>query len=603
MALSLTLSQKSLLLLIAPLLSEIVMFGTLAYLQNLSEQEANQANHARLVAEDIGHLIKSVYDTYGSVTDNSSGAEFVVVPARQKLDAIVKQFEKLYEMIGQDPLSVSKLKRATESNKEGIKLLEQTRVNYENGQLQEAHFTVRILKLLRKSITQDLIGLSDLQRAIAEKSPERLAEIRSKIRWALLIGGLLTLGLSIQVVFIFSRTVTGRIGRVSQNVSRLARGATLLPPLSGRDEIAQLDQAFHDTVRALEEAIGKERAITENAVDMICSINIGGAFVAVNPSCERLLGFEADELIGLRMLSLVPEADLDSVNKALDECRNLGETTTFEARLTRQDGKIVDTLWSVKWSPQAQNLFCVVHDISDKKEAERIKQEVIAMVSHDLRSPLSTVKVVHESLLKGILGGLTEKGQRMVAMADGNVDRMMMLINDLLLIEKAKSGGLRLRLAETNLQSTFEAAKEAVAGWASEKNIGIEIKPTALSAHADEGRIIQVLSNLLGNAVKFSPANSRVLIQAVVVGDEILVHVQDQAEAIPADLHTSIFERFQQVKSQDSENKSGSGLGLAICKTIVELHGGRIWVESIVNRGNQFSFSLPSLDSQKSKNE
>ncbi|MBA4026663.1 MAG: hypothetical protein C0473_00325 [Cyanobacteria bacterium DS3.002] len=603
MSISLTLSQKSLLLLIAPLLSEIVMFGTLAYLQNLSEQEANQANHARLVAEDIGHLIKSVYDTYGSVTDNSSGAEYVVVPARQKLDAIVKQFEKLYEMIGQDPLSVSKLKRATESNKEGIKLLEQTRVNYENGQLQEAHFTVRILKLLRKSITQDLIGLSDLQRAIAEKSPERLAEIRSKIRWALLIGGLLTLGLSIQVVFIFSRTVTGRIGRVSQNVSRLARGATLLPPLSGRDEIAKLDQAFHDTVRALEEAIGKERAITENAVDMICSVNTGGAFVAVNPSCERLLGFEADELIGLRMLSLVPEADLDSVNKALDECRNLGETTTFEARLTRQDGKIVDTLWSVKWSPQAQNLFCVVHDISDKKEAERIKQEVIAMVSHDLRSPLSTVKVVHESLLMGILGALTEKGQRMVAMADGNIDRMMMLINDLLLIEKAKSGGLRLRLAETNLQSTFEAAKEAVAGWASEKNISIEIKPTALSAHADDGRIIQVLSNLLGNAVKFSPANSRVLIQAVLVGDEILVHVQDQAEAIPADLHTSIFERFQQVKSQDAENKSGSGLGLAICKTIIELHGGRIWVESIINRGNQFSFSLPTFDSQKAIKE
>lgn len=603
MSISLTLSQKSLLLLIAPLLSEIVMFGTLAYLQNLSEQEANQANHARLVAEDIGHLIKSVYDTYGSVTDNTSGAEFVVVPSRQKLDAIVKRFENLYEKIGQDPLSVSKLKRATESNKEGIKLLEQTRVNYENGQLQEAHFTVRILKLLRKSITQDLIGLSDLQRAIAEKSPERLAEIRSKIRWALLIGGLLTLGLSIQVVFIFSRTVTGRIGRVSQNVSRLARGATLLPPLSGRDEIAQLDQAFHDTVRALEEAIGKERAITENAVDMICSVNIGGAFVAVNPSCERLLGFDPDELIGLRMLSLVPEADLDSVNKALDECRNLGETTTFEARLTRQDGKIVDTLWSVKWSPQAQNLFCVVHDISDKKEAERIKQEVIAMVSHDLRSPLSTVKVVHESLLKGILGGLTEKGQRMVAMADGNVDRMMMLINDLLLIEKAKSGGLRLRLAETALQPSFEAAKEAVAGWANEKNISIEIKPTTLTAHADEGRIIQVLSNLLGNAVKFSPAESRVLVQAVLIGDEVFVHVQDQAEAIPADLHTSIFERFQQVNSQDSENKSGSGLGLAICKTIVELHGGRIWVESIVNRGNQFSFSLPFGSNQKTKNE
>lgn len=603
MSISLTLSQKSLLLLIAPLLSEIVMFGTLAYLQNLSEQEANQANHARLVAEDIGHLLKSVYDTYGSVTDNSSGAEFVVVPSRQKLDAIAKRFENLYEKIGQDPLSVSKLKRATESNKEGIKLLEQTRVNYENGQLQEAHFTVRILKLLRKSITQDLIGLSDLQRAIAEKSPERLAEIRSKIRWALLIGGLLTLGLSIQVVFIFSRTVTGRIGRVSQNVSRLARGATLLPPLSGRDEIAQLDQAFHDTVRALEEAIGKERAITENAVDMICSINIGGAFVAVNPSCERLLGFDADELIGLRMLSLVPEADLDSVNKALDACRNLGEMTTFEARLTRHDGNIVDTLWSVKWSPQAQNLFCVVHDVSDKKEAERIKQEVIAMVSHDLRSPLSTVKVVHESLLKGILGGLTEKGQRMVAMADGNVDRMMMLINDLLLIEKAKSGGLRLRLAETNLQSTFEAAKEAVAGWASEKNISIEIKPTSLRAHADEGRIIQVLSNLLGNAVKFSAENSRVLVQAVLIGDEILVHVQDQAEAIPADLQKSIFERFQQVKSQDAENKSGSGLGLAICKTIVELHGGRIWVESIINRGNQFSFSLPAFTSQESINE
>ncbi|HMX46472.1 MAG TPA: ATP-binding protein [Candidatus Obscuribacter sp.] len=593
MSLKLTLSQRTILLLLVPLISEIAMIGSLLYLQNLSEREAAQATQARVVAEAIGRLIKVVYDTYGAVIDNTSGTEFVVVPSRQKLSDIGEEFRTLRGLVATDGQSLSHLDRASESNKQAVEQIEAVRQEYESGHLQEAHFSLRILKLLRKSITQELVTVSDIHRAVSEKGPVRMAEIRGQIRWALLVGGIATLILTVQVSLVFARTVTNRIVRISDNVSRLARGASLLPPLVGTDEIARLDQAFHEMVSALEDAIGKERAITENAVDMICSIDAGGAFLAVNPACERLLACEVDDLIGARLLSLVPPEEHDSVNQSLERCRGQEDVAQFETRLVRRDGKIVDTLWSTRSSPENQNLFCVVHDVSDRKEAERIKQEVIAMVSHDLRSPLSTVKVVHESLLQGVLGGLNERGERMVTVAAGNVERMMSLINDLLLIEKAKSGGMRLRKTTLDLKAVMEAARESVMGWAGEKDISVQISDAELLLEADEGRIIQVLTNLLGNAVKFSPKHSRVVLYSEVREGQVLIHVEDQGEPIPLEMRRSIFERFQQVTGKDSENMSGSGLGLAICKTIVEAHDGQIWVECGSHAGNRFSFSLP----------
>ena len=569
------------------------MIGSLLYLQNLSEVEAAQATHARVVAEAIGRLIKVVYDTYGSVIDNTAGTEFVVVPSRQKLSFIEGEFRTLRGLVGSDGQSLSHLDRAGESNKQAAEQIEAIRSEYESGHLQEAHFSLRILKLLRKSITQELLAVSDIQKAVSEKGPARMAEIRGQIRWALLVGGIATLILTVQVSLVFARTVTSRILRISENVSRLARGASLMPPLSGSDEIAQLDQTFHEMVRNLEDAIGKERAITENAVDMICSIDDGGTFLAVNPACERLLACDADDLIGTRLLSLIPSEDHNSVNQALDKCRGQDDVSQFEARLIRRDGKIVDTLWSTRTSAESNDLFCVVHDVSDRKEAERIKQEVIAMVSHDLRSPLATVKVVHESLLQGALGGLNERGERMVTVAAGNVERMMSLINDLLLIEKAKSGGLRIRKSTLDLKAVMEAARESVMGWAEEKSVSVQIRDAELLLEADEGRIVQVLTNLLGNAVKFSPRRSRVLLYSEVHDGVVLIHVEDQGEPIPVELRNSIFERFQQVASKDAENMSGSGLGLAICKTIVEAHGGEIWVECGTHGGNRFTFSLP----------
>lgn len=569
------------------------MIGSLLYLQNLSEVEASQATHARVVAEAIGRLIKVVYDTYGSVIDNTAGTEFVVVPSRQKLSFIEGEFRTLRGLVGSDGQSLSHLDRAGESNKQAAEQIEAIRSEYESGHLQEAHFSLRILKLLRKSITQELLAVSDIQKAVSEKGPARMAEIRGQIRWALLLGGIATLILTVQVSLVFARTVTSRILRISENVSRLARGASLMPPLAGSDEIAQLDQTFHEMVHNLEDAIGKERAITENAVDMICSIDAGGTFLAVNPACERLLACDADDLIGTRLLSLIPFEDHTVVNQSLDKCRGQEDVSQFEARLIRKDGKIVDTLWSTRSSAENSDLFCVVHDVSDRKEAERIKQEVIAMVSHDLRSPLATVKVVHESLLQGALGSLNERGERMVTVAAGNIERMMSLINDLLLIEKAKSGGLRIRKSTLDLKAVMEAARESVMGWAAEKSVSVQIRDAELLVEADEGRIIQVLTNLLGNAVKFSPRRSRVSLYSEVLDGKVLIHVEDQGEPIPVELRTSIFERFQQVASKDAENMSGSGLGLAICKTIVAAHGGDIWVECGTHGGNRFTFSLP----------
>ncbi|HNB15063.1 MAG TPA: ATP-binding protein, partial [Candidatus Obscuribacter sp.] len=152
---------------------------------------------------------------------------------------------------------------------------------------------------------------------------------------------------------------------------------------------------------------------------------------------------------------------------------------------------------------------------------------------------------------------------------------------------------MRLRKTTLDLKAVMEAARESVMGWAGEKDISVQISDAELLLEADEGRIIQVLTNLLGNAVKFSPKHSRVVLYSEVREGQVLIHVEDQGEPIPLEMRRSIFERFQQVTGKDSENMSGSGLGLAICKTIVEAHDGQIWVECGSHAGNRFSFSLP----------
>ena len=171
---------------------------------------------------------------------------------------------------------------------------------------------------------------------------------------------------------------------------------------------------------------------------------------------------------------------------------------------------------------------------------------------------------------------------------------MLSLTKDILDMDKIESGMIVLTRSEVDLSELFQQCADSLSWQASAKGITIELEPISTTMMADGDRIAQVLINLLNNAVKFSPENSKIRVLAKQLEDSVEIIVQDQGRGIPANKVASIFDRFAQVEATDATEKHGTGLGLAICKSLVELHGGTIKVESEEGKGSAFSFNIPN---------
>jgi len=236
----------------------------------------------------------------------------------------------------------------------------------------------------------------------------------------------------------------------------------------------------------------------------------------------------------------------------------------------------------------------VVHAVSHAlKEAERSKQEVLAMVTHDLRSPLTSLQLTLNLLHSGTMDNSSDKAKNMIARADSSVGKLIQLINDLLDIDKIESGRFNLNMQETEDASMITQAVDLIQHSADTRKISIEINAAKVDVNCDEERIIRVLTNLLANAVKFSPDNSKIVVSTTRVRDEILFEVMDQGRGMPADEQDKIFERYHQVDSSDEAEKKGSGLGLTICKALIEAHRGTIGATSKEGEGSTFWFRIP----------
>jgi PAS domain S-box-containing protein len=343
----------------------------------------------------------------------------------------------------------------------------------------------------------------------------------------------------------------------------------------------------------LKETSRRQGAIVDNAQDVICSLDKGGTFLEINPACQDVLGYDREALVGKHLIDLVAAEDR---TKALEFMENLRGGTNLKPReilLKKQDQKPIDALWSAHWSEEEETFFCVIHDITDRRQAERMKQEVVAMVTHDLRTPLATIQNFLEFLEDGFYGSVNEKGAKYLVLAQRNSDRMISLINDLLDIEKIKSGMMEIDLIELPLGKSFDLCRELQTSYADQLGVKLDFHPTNLIVNADEDRLARVLSNLVSNALKYSPRGGTVSIWAERQGKMAYIVVQDQGPGVPANMLESVFDRFQQVRGHGPKTKGGSGLGLAICKAIVELHGGKIWLKSEEGKGSAFTFSLP----------
>jgi two-component system sensor histidine kinase GlrK len=229
------------------------------------------------------------------------------------------------------------------------------------------------------------------------------------------------------------------------------------------------------------------------------------------------------------------------------------------------------------------------------KEVDRMKSDFYSHMSHELRTPLTSIREGTNMFLEGLGGAVTDKQRELLTIVAEESNRLIELVNPLLDLSKLEAGMVAFHLVSTDLSPLVERSVREVAPLAEAKNIRIEIAMDELpSVSVDAERILQVLRNLIGNALKFTPQGGSVRIAARREKDGVRVSVADTGPGIAGEEINTIFEKFRQAPSANSRGFQGSGLGLAIVKHIVHEHGGRVWVESEVGRGSTFSLVLPA---------
>ncbi|MGG6265977.1 response regulator [Leptolyngbya sp. AN10] len=347
--------------------------------------------------------------------------------------------------------------------------------------------------------------------------------------------------------------------------------------------------------------------VLESAVEGISQLDTQGHYVKVNPAYANMVGYQAEEMIGMNWEGTVHPDDLEKMVNAYEYMLAQGKVEV-EAKAVRKDGSTFDKQLTMISAFDAQQQlighYCFMKDVSERREVERLKDEFISVVSHELRTPLTSISAALDLLAGGVLQTQPDEAQRMLNIAANNTDRLVRLINDILDIERIESGKITMTKQSCNVADLMTQAIEVIQEVADQAEVQVEVSPLTVQVWADSDRIIQVLTNLLSNAIKFSPANSIVSLTAEIKEYEpsffslqpasyVLFKVQDQGRGIPADKLESIFERFQQVDASDSRQRGGTGLGLAICRSILQQHGGQIWVSSALGMGSTFWFTLP----------
>lgn len=364
------------------------------------------------------------------------------------------------------------------------------------------------------------------------------------------------------------------------------------------DEIGELAHALNRMAQDIEDKIGEVRAqnqrleaIFSSMVEGVLVVDRTGRIVSANPAVERIFAIRKTDAEGRLFLEAIRNTDIASV---IHEVLKKGAPLSSEISLVYP----VRRTFQINAIPLLEGgavsgCLAVIHDITEMRRLEIVRSDFVANVSHELKTPLTSIKGFVETLLEGALED-RENGRAFLKIIHDHTDRLDKLVNDLLTLSHLESKEIALQRKDFRLSEQID---EIILGFGSQtKKSGIGIRneaPRDLSVRADRARIDQVITNLIDNAVKFNKAQGLITIRAEKTAGAIKVTVEDSGIGIPAKEIPRIFERFYRVDKARSRDLGGTGLGLSIVKHIVELHGGTVGVESSEGFGSKFWFTLP----------
>lgn len=349
--------------------------------------------------------------------------------------------------------------------------------------------------------------------------------------------------------------------------------------------ISELQELLEQRTKALQVSEARFRNIIEKSADGIVIVDRNGIVQFINPMGEFLFGRKAEELVG----KLFGFPVVAGETTELDILHRDGEITIAEMRVVE-----------IEWEGEIAYLASI-RDITERKRVEQLKDEFVSTVSHELRTPLSIIREAISLVLDEIPGKIVEPQRDVLITAGENTKRLSRIIDSLLDISKIESRELELRRSVVNITDLIKDTASDFEHLAQEKKISFdyELPQREANVFIDADKVRQVLVNLISNALKFTPRNGRVKVICNKGEDEVIVSVRDTGIGILMENIPKLFDKFTQFGRRPGPGEKGTGLGLAISKGIVELHGGRIWVESELGKGSKFYFSLPRLGSQK----
>lgn len=712
------LAHKGIIIVLVPLSLGVVFTAFLYLALERAEHETDMEARAREASQVSGQIVKNLFDAAQSLGSYALTKNPMMGQRYSQLrDQTPENYRTLRTLMGDHPDTLEALAKVEALQSRAIKLMDITK-----SEVDEDHFDVIHLRHLRDQF-QATLEESMKQAQVVNESIKKTRQAtkhsvrsaRLNVRIVLVIGLVSNTLVSMWVALYFSHHIVDRLYVTIENARRLTRREPLPPPVKGTDEIAELDRTFHWMADVLEDAAGKARAMVDNAAAVICSIGRDYKFISVSRAAEKVWGHEPEQLTGQPASSIIHSADSEAVMKGLQQAIKDNTDASFETRVMRKSGELMDVAWSVFFSPLDEAFFCVAHDVTQRKqteqllqqseqrlrtimenapvgmlvlnstmeiefanhtmreliqhttqelaghhlsmicpqlthgghsglaahmgkvtetnfckasgevfpcevsltefslgderkfvaavldvterqEIERAKREFVAMVSHDLRTPLTSISFSISLLQTGKYGELSGKGPDVLVRMEKEIVRLIHLINDLLDLEKMRAGRFDLNIQETSFDEIVMSSIDAVRRIAELRGIQLVFSRSSLRVSCDGARIIQVMVNLLSNSIKFSPTDATVTVtvESAKQGAAVEVAVIDQGRGVPPELVTAIFEKFKQVRKEDASHHQGTGLGLPICKAIVEQHGGKIYVESEPEKGSRFVFTLPA---------
>jgi two-component system phosphate regulon sensor histidine kinase PhoR len=429
-----------------------------------------------------------------------------------------------------------------------------------------------------------------------------------ELRQRLLVASLIILLFGVAASLIFARIFAARVEHLKDFSQRIAAG-DFHPwlPVGPRDELSDLGDSMNQTaahldreIRLLSSERNRSSAILRSMVEGVAVVDAQERLVFCNRAFSEILNVQSVTSEGSPLIEVVRSSELIGlIRKALqgEEGRQndieIGIVQPLSFSVTAAPVKALDADRNAP-ADKPSGAVVVLHDVTELRRLERVRQDFVGNVSHEFKTPLTAIQGFAETLLAGAIDD-PKNNRRFLEIIREHAARLARVTNDLLKLARIEAGKLELEFFPVGIQELIEGCAETTLLKASRKQISFSMElPSGLQAvRGDASLLHDVLQNLLDNAIQYTPRGGRVVVGAAVGPHEATITISDSGIGIPLADQERIFERFYRVDAARSREAGGTGLGLSIAKHIVEAHGGRLWVESAVGEGSRFSFSIP----------